>query len=217
MDLKNKKVAFFDMDGTLVDSETLYFQTRKEVLAKYGFDYQKSENNKLLATGFEPTLRYLQQKTGDKVLGQKIFDEALALFNQRVKEGKLAVKPGAEKLLSFLQEKGIKSYITSSSDIEKINFNLSHNDLRQYFAGIVTGEDVKNNKPAPDIYLHALNVAKVDKNEAVIFEDAPNGVESGLNAGIDVVLVPDQVMPSEKMIKKVTVVKSLADAVPLFE
>jgi len=72
-------------------------------------------------------------------------------------------------------------------------------------------------KPAPDIYLHALNVAKVDKNEAVIFEDAPNGVESGLNAGIDVVLVPDQVMPSEKMIKKVTVVKSLADAVPLFE
>ena len=67
-------------------------------------------------------------------------------MTQRVKEGKLAVKPGAEKLLSFLQEKGIKSYITSSSDIGKINFNLSHNDLRQYFAGIVTGEDVKNNK-----------------------------------------------------------------------
>lgn len=72
MDLKNKKVAFFDMDGTLVDSETLYFQTRKEVLAKYGFDYQKSENNKLLATGFEPTLRCLQQKTGDKALGQNM-------------------------------------------------------------------------------------------------------------------------------------------------
>ena len=85
--------------------------------------------------------------------------------------------------------------------MEKINFNLSHNDLRQYFAGIVTGEDVKNNKPAPDIYLHALDIAKVNKNEAVIFEDAPNGVESGLNAGIDVVLVPDQVMPSEEITK----------------
>ncbi|ABX26491.1 putative haloacid dehalogenase-like hydrolase [Lactobacillus helveticus DPC 4571] len=120
-------------------------------------------------------------------------------------------------MLSFLQEKGIKSYITSSSDMEKINFNLSHNDLRQYFAGIVTGEDVKNNKPAPDIYLHALDIAKVNKNEAVIFEDVPNGVESGLNAGIDVVLVPDQVMPSEEITKKVTVVKTLADAIPLFE
>ncbi|AZA21080.1 haloacid dehalogenase [Lactobacillus helveticus] len=129
----------------------------------------------------------------------------------------MAVKPGAEKLLSFLQEKGIKSYITSSSDMEKINFNLSHNDLRQYSAGIVAGEDVKNNKPAPDIYLHALDIAKVNKNEAVIFEDAPNGVESGLNAGIDVVLVPDQVMPSEEITKKVTVVKTLADAIPLFE
>ena len=101
--------------------------------------------------------------------------------------------------------------------MEKINFNLSHNDLRQYFAGIVAGEDVKNNKPAPDIYLHALDIAKVNKNEAVIFEDVPNGVESGLNAGIDVVLVPDQVMPSEEITKKVTVVKTLADAIPLFE
>lgn len=57
----------------------------------------------------------------------------------------------------------------------------------------------------------------MNKNEAVIFEDAPNGVESGLNACIDVVLVPDQVMPSEEITKKVTVVKTLADAIPLFE
>lgn len=82
---------------------------------------------------------------------------------------------------------------------------------------IITDEDVKNNKPAPDIYLHALDVAKVNKKDAVIFEDAPNGVESGLNAGIDVILVPDQVMPPEKMVERVTVVKTLEDAIPLFE
>lgn len=82
---------------------------------------------------------------------------------------------------------------------------------------IITDEDVKNNKPAPDIYLHALDVAKVNKKDAVIFEDAPNGVESGLNAGIDVILVPDQVMLPEKMVERVTVVKTLEDAIPLFE
>lgn len=122
MNLKNKKAAFFDMDGTLVDSETLYYQTRIEIFDKYGFDYQKVENDKLLASGFDPTLRYFQQKVNDKQLGKKIFDESLALFNQRVEEGKLQVKPGAEKLLYFLQQKGIKPYITSSSDIEKNQF-----------------------------------------------------------------------------------------------
>lgn len=217
MDLKNKKVAFFDMDGTLVDSETLYYQTRKEVLAKHGFSYSKAENNPILATGFAKTLSMLQEKVGDEALGRQIFDESIDLYNQRVEEGKLVVKPGAEKLLAFLEERGIKSYITSSSDLDKIDFNLSHNDLRRYFTDVISGADVKNNKPAPDIYLHALKVANVDKEDAVVFEDAPNGAESGLNAGIDVVMVPDQLMPPKELQEKVAVVETLDKAIPLFE
>lgn len=217
MNFKNKKVAFFDMDGTLVDSETLYYQTRKEILAKHGFDYSKAENNPILATGFAKTLQMLQEKVGDAALGRQVFDESIALYDQRVEEGKLAVKPGAEKLLAFLKEKGIKSYITSSSDLDKINFNLSHNDLRPYFADVITGEDVKHNKPAPDIYLHALKVADAAKEDAVIFEDAPNGAESGLNAGIDVIMVPDQLTPPADLQEKVTVVDTLDQAIPLFE
>lgn len=217
MNFAHKKVAFFDMDGTLVDSETLYYQTRVETLANYGVTWTKEENDSLLASGFLNTLHYTQKKVGDDEFGEKLCDESLELFNKRVEEGKLAVKPGAKKLLEFLQKKGIKSYITSSSDIEKINFNMKHSGLRKYFTDIITGEDVKHNKPAPDIYLHSLKVADVEAEDAVVFEDAPNGIKSALNAGIDVIAVPDQVMPPKELAEKAMVVESLDKAIPLFE
>lgn len=216
MNFKDKKAAFFDMDGTLVDSETLYYETRRDVFAKYGIDYPKSLNDSILGTGFARTVQLLQEVAGDDELGKKVNDESLELFDQRVEEGKLAVKPGAEKLLQFLKERGIKSYITSSSDINKINFNLQHNNLRPYFAEIITGEDVKNNKPAPDIYLHALKRAGVEKQDAVVFEDAASGVKSALNAGIDVIVVPDQVKLSSELTNQATVIDRLDEAVELF-
>lgn len=217
MNFKNKKVAFFDMDGTLVDSETLYYEARRDVFEKYGFDYPKSLNDTILGTGFARTIQLLQEVAGDDELGKKINDESLELFNQRVEEGKLAVKPGAEKLLKFLKEQGIKSYITSSSDIDKIHFNLQHNDLQKYFTDIISGEDVKNNKPAPDIYLHALKKANIQKEDAVVFEDAVSGVQSALNAGIDVIAVPDQVSLPEKLTKQAAIVNSLDQAIALFK
>lgn len=217
MKFSNKKVAFFDMDGTLVDSESLYYQTKVEAFAKHGLNWTKEENDKLLASGFVYTLHYIQRKVGDDDFGQQLLDESLNLFNQRVEEGKLAVKPGAKKLLEFLQNKDIKSYITSSSDIQKINFNMKHSGLRDYFTDIITGEDVKHNKPAPDIYLHSLAVAHADAKDAVVFEDAPNGVKSALNAGIDVVAIPDQVMPPKDLAAQATVLDHLDEAIPLFE
>lgn len=216
MNFKNKKAAFFDMDGTLVDSETLYYETRRDVFAKYGIDYPKSLNDSILGTGFARTVQLLQEVAGDDELGKKVNDESLELFNQCVEEGKLAVKPGAEKLLQFLKERGIKSYITSSSDINKINFNLQHNDLKKYFTEIITGEDVKNNKPAPDIYLHALKKAGVEKQDAVIFEDATSGVKAALNAGIDVIVVPDQVKLPSELTNQATVIDRLDEAMELF-
>lgn len=217
MNFKNKKAAFFDMDGTLVDSETLYYEARRDTFAKYGMDYPKSLNDTILGTGFAKTIELLQKVAGDNELGKKINDESLNLFNQRVEQGKLVVKPGTEELLKFLQKQGIKAYITTSSDVEKVHFNLQHSDLEKYFADIITGEDVKNNKPAPDIYLHALEKASVKKENAVVFEDAASGVQSALNAGIDVVAIPDQVKLPEELTDQAVTLDSLDQAIELFE
>lgn len=216
--MQKKTTVFFDLDGLLLDSEGAYYETRRQVLAKYGYDFTPAENAHYIAHGFPDTERRLCKKVGNVALGRKILQESLALYRQWVKEGKLNLKPGATKLLQFLQKKGLESYVTSSATKELIALNCKNTGIANYFTDFISGDDVKNNKPAPDIYLHALKVTDAKKDKTVIFEDATTGIESGLATGIDVIAVPDRVRPPEKLLKQCTaVLDNLAQAIPLFK
>lgn len=216
--MQPKNTVFFDLDGLLLDSEGMYYQTRKEILAKYGYDFTPAENKHYIAHGWPDTRRRLAKKVGNEQLGSKILKEALALYRERVREGKIAVKPGAISLLQFLQKRGFKAYVTSSSDKKLTVLNCQKTGLVPYFSGIISGDEVKNNKPAPDIYLHALKVTGAKRNKTVIFEDATTGIAAGLAAGIDVIAVPDRVMPPVKLLTKCTaVLDNLQQAIVLFK
>ncbi|WP_125588158.1 HAD family hydrolase [Companilactobacillus jidongensis] len=216
--LHNKKFVFFDMDGLLIDTEGLYYSTRKTVLAKYGFPFTKKDNQHYIAKGFPDTNRRLQELAGDKELGQKMFDESMQLYHDKVVAGEVTLKPGAIEFLQFLKDHGIARYVTSSSTREILMTNVHNVGIENYFTDLISGDDVKNNKPAPDIYLHALKVTHAEPEEAVVFEDAESGIRAGLTAGIDVVIVPDLLQPKPELAKHaVAVLDSLKDAGQLFE
>lgn len=215
--LHDKKYVFFDMDGLLIDTEELYFSTRQTTLAKYGFSFTKEDNKHYIAKGFPDTNRRLQELAGDKDLGQKMFDESMALYHQKVKDGEVKLKPGALKLLKSLQEQNIDRYVTSSSTRDILMLNVKNVGIKDYFTDIISGDDVKNNKPAPDIYLHALDVTHADSEEAVIFEDAESGIEAALAAEIDVVVVPDLLQPRTELLDRAAaVLPDLNEAIKLF-
>ncbi|HIZ96041.1 MAG TPA: HAD family hydrolase, partial [Candidatus Ligilactobacillus excrementavium] len=89
--------------------------------------------------------------------------------------------------------------------------------LKPYFTGFISGDEVTKNKPAPDIYLHALSKAQAKKEKAVVFEDAPTGIIAGAKAGIDVIAVPD-LIPLDKdtqALAKITV-PNLSAVLPFF-
>ncbi|APX71725.1 haloacid dehalogenase [Companilactobacillus allii] len=121
------------------------------------------------------------------------------------------------ELLKFLKQHDIKRFITTSSTRDILMLNIKNVGIKDYFTGLISGDDVSNNKPAPDIYLHALDVTNASPEEAVIFEDSTSGIEAGLAANIDVVIVPDLLQPSKEMAKQsVAVLPSLADAIAMF-
>ena len=73
----------------------------------------------------------------------------------------------------------------------QVNMALEHYGLKDYFAGVVTSDDVRRGKPDPEPYLKALKLAGIGKREAVVVEDSLTGAESAANAGIDFILVSD--------------------------
>lgn len=217
LDLKQKDVIFFDMDGLLLDTENLYYETRWQILKRYGYPYTKKTHTHYIGKGFNDTIFRLKNLVGDEKLGQQIFTESMELFQTAIENEKLPLKQGALQLLTMLNEKGKSCYLTSSSSKEIIIQALQKTQIEGSFDKIISGEEVNRNKPMPDIYLRAVEIAQTNKRKALVFEDSKSGVEAAFQAGIDVIMVPDWLSPSKQEIDEaIAVLPNLSEALVLF-
>lgn len=127
---------------------------------------------------------------------------------------------GGERLIRHLYEHNIPFCVGSSSGgpATELKFR-GRPDISKLFSHFVTGStdpEVKNGKPAPDIFLIAANRFKdnPDPSKCLVFEDSPNGVEAARTANMQVVMVPESFIPDEKRAKATIVLKSLQDFQP---
>ncbi|WP_367365340.1 HAD family hydrolase [Pediococcus parvulus] len=216
--LNHKSTIFFDMDGLLLDTEKLYFETRRDVLENYGIPFTKEDHVAYIAKGFPVAIQKLTKLVGSADLGKRVFDEAMSLYNRRLQQGEVQVKKGAIELLKFLNQTHKRCYVTSSAAKDTIIQTTKITKIDQYFTDFISGDEVPHNKPAPDVYLYALQRTHADKTGTVVFEDSTSGVLSAVNAGLDVVLVPDWIKPQPTIQEKaVAVLPTLADAIPLLK
>lgn len=128
--------------------------------------------------------------------------------------------PGAEKLVRYLKLIGVPIAIGTSSAKELVKMKTEkHKDLFNLFNHFVYGAgdpDVKNGKPAPDIFLVAAKRFPCSPTpcNCLVFEDAPNGVTAAKAAGMQVVMVPDPAVPKERTAHATIVLRSLEDFDP---
>lgn len=194
------KGAIFDMDGVLLNSEILYQRFWLEAL--HYFNYPATESHVL-------ALRSLTGKKAEEKL-KSFFGESfdyptvkakrIELMDNFVNEKGVEMKKGADILLPYLKEKGIKIALATSSPLERAKDHLSRVNLFQYFDTCVCGPMVKNSKPAPDIYLLASEKLGLKPNECIAVEDSPNGALSAINANCKTIVVPD-LTPCDESIK----------------
>lgn len=110
----------------------------------------------------------------------------------------LKLKKGALNILNYCKEHGIRMAIATSTYREKQVKVLTNLGIIDYFDYMVFGDEIKNSKPAPDIYLKVYERYNYDKDEMIIYEDSNNGILSGYNAGIRVVYIKDIVDVKEE-------------------
>lgn len=179
-----KKLAIFDMDGVLVDTEPLYMQMNKEFLIQHG--YTVSEEDYLGYIGISAKLMWQDLKT-KAALTQSV-DELIALEKMQkyklLQGTDLTVIPGIPDLLSGLKSAGAKIALASSSMKKNILLILTKTNLLSNFDYIISGEEVVFGKPHPQIFDKVLTHFSVACGEAVVVEDSTNGVEAAHAAGI---------------------------------
>ena len=195
--IKNTKVVFFDLDGTLIDTEHLYFRFWKEACRYYG--YEISDNDALSMRSREKkSAEEFLSKISDGLLDYEITrNKRIELMNEYLSTHPIQLKNGALDILKLYKSQNKHIYIVTANTIEKSQRIINSVGIEEYIDGVISAKDVKRGKPFPDVYLYACEITKTKPNEVMVFEDSPNGLMSSSAAGCFTVMVED-LTPFEK-------------------
>jgi HAD superfamily hydrolase (TIGR01509 family) len=180
--------VLFDMDGLLVDTEPLWFETEIEVMARLGAPWTKEDQKQLLGGSMPNTVGYLLSKATKPASPGTVERWMTEGMLKRAADGRVEVLPGARELLAEVAAAGIPHALVTSSLRPLAEAVLSGAGL--VFPVTVTAEDVATTKPDPAPYLLAAELLGVDPARCVALEDSPNGTASATAAGCRVVAVP---------------------------
>ncbi len=212
------KGLIFDMDGLLIDTESLSYELHKMDIENQGFELPLEK--------FLPIRSHTIKKIGEIFRGyygedfdvEGHFKRHTIYMNEHIDKYGLPLKAGAEELLKFGKEQGYKIALATGTPLELAKRWLEGVDLWKYFDEFQSSAFIKNGKPAPDVYLATAELLGLKASECMAFEDAPNGVKAASAAGCVTVMVPDLSDVDEELSKLIYArAESLSDAVNIIK
>lgn len=200
MDLK---LVIFDMDGLIFDSEKVYFKANQMAANELKIAFSFAYYRQFVGTGTKRMVDQMTKDYGSRQLAEKFIKISHQNVFKIVKETGLPLKKGFLQLTAYLKAHQIKQVLASSSDRPAIKLFLESADLQQNFDQIVSGEDVSEAKPAPDIFEKAWQKAgSPQKSQCLVLEDSINGIKAAANAQLPAIMVPDLLAPTPEMQQK---------------
>jgi HAD superfamily hydrolase (TIGR01509 family) len=191
------EAAIFDMDGTLIDSETVYMAGMQDAARTLGLDLPIALCHAMVGLPRPECNLLLQQHFGADFDLATFRGHYVASVQQRMSE-RVPIKPGVVELLDFLADRGLPLAIATSANRETAERNLGRAGLLARFRVVSTRDDAKHAKPAPDIYLVAAQRLDVAPAHCVAFEDSSIGIIAAHAAGMRAVMIPDMLPPTEE-------------------
>ncbi len=188
------KGLIFDFDGLILDTETPEYQALSAVYAGYGqllpVELYGSVVGAQYSQQFDPVV-HLSSLSGRPINAHDFWERVHRQRMELIERNRPL--PGVESYLETAQRRGLKLAVASSSPRQWVDGHLQRLGLLHYFEVIKSKEDVRQIKPAPDLFQAALGALQLQVDEALVFEDSRNGVLAAQAAGIRVVAVPNQV------------------------
>jgi len=209
----NVSAVLLDMDGTLLDTEKVYFDSLVASLAAFGFtdDVTTLCHAMVGLPGSECEAMLVERYGGDFPLAD-VNKAFVANRDARFQPG-LPLKDGAIELLDALQAADCPMAIVTSSSRRTADEHLALAGIRSRFENILTRDDVTRGKPSPDLYLLAASRLRAVPESCVAIEDSNHGVTAAHAAGAITIMVPDMVPPTEESRARCTAVVADLNAV----
>ena len=213
------KGVIFDVDGTLLDTETYLVDGWRKAAVKQGFEGVPDECLKRTrAISKELAKQIFKEYLGESFDYEQGFEDHTAfaeIENKRL--GKGLLKPGFFECIDYLRKEGIPYVLATSTPHKKTEEHLKIAEVEKLFDLIVTREDVVKGKPEPDIFIKAAERIGVPVEECLVVEDSYNGIEAAYRGRFKAVMIPDFMPAREEDKEKATVLNSLAEIVTYIE
>jgi HAD superfamily hydrolase (TIGR01509 family) len=189
----------FDMDGLLLDTETLALEGLRHTAEAMRLDIPASVFQAMIGAPIDQCRLLLLRHVADGSTVDAFLGSAAAHTEARIDAGFLRVKAGAEELLAQAAAAGIPMAVATSSRRAKALHHLRAAGIVDRFQAIVTRDDVERGKPHPDLFQKAVAALGESPTRCLALEDSYNGVRSAHAAGVPVMMVPDLLPPTDEM------------------
>lgn len=215
----NIKAVLFDMDGLMVDTESLATEAFIHSAKKQGYDMTKEETLMVLGFTTKSIYEFWENyfKNSD-VSGKQLVDDHYKYIENVLFTTGPKKMSYIEELLKYLKENNYKVAVASSSNMNHIINNMEKTGLKKYIDEFASGAEVRNGKPAPDVFLLAAERLGVEPKKCLVLEDSKAGVIAGSSAGAKVIMVPDMFKPDDECKEKAyKIVNNLGEVINMLE
>jgi HAD superfamily hydrolase (TIGR01509 family) len=204
----------FDLDGVLIDSESVWDDARREVALEHGGHWTERATQAMIGMSSTEWSAYMHEHLGVALDPPQISDAVVARLRTLYHE-QLPLVAGAPETVVSLGEVWPLG-LASSANRPIIDLVLELAGLRACFIATVSSEEVQRGKPAPDVYLEVARRLGTAPEHCAAVEDSANGIRSAAAAGMSVIAIPNRVFPpaEDALSLAADVLQSLAQLTP---
>ena len=212
------KGLIFDMDGLILDTETISNKLLIDIFSKYDINLNEEIISKTIGLEKKKSIKVFEEYLGDNIPIKDIINLHKKVVNDYLEKNGVPVKLGLIELLNYLDEEKIKKVVATSSYRKVAENVLIRANVYNRFDDIICGDEIKESKPLPDIFLKALEKLNLPADEVIVLEDSRMGILAAYRAKIKSIMIPD-ILPADEETKKLYFkeCKSLLDVIHLLK
>jgi beta-phosphoglucomutase-like phosphatase (HAD superfamily) len=216
------RAFLFDMDGLLLDTESIHIRAYAELTARLGYPQSHETLKRFIGYSHIVACKWLMDEARVPGPMEELVEAEQAIYFDILEKERPRPLPGVREMFDIGDARKFGRGLVSSSvgfqvdpTMQIVTSHLNRaGGWREHFQSISTGDRVKERKPAPDLYQLAMKEMGMKPSECVAFEDSSAGIQAAINAGLRVVAIPNMHLSSDEVVQGRTelVFKTLLDA-----